>query len=279
MRNKRPKKRDNVLFSINNDNKGNLPFEHFADVHREHDAFHDEKSGSPSKRKECQGEANSTSTKRHRGGKTERNIGSEPGEKDALGLRVIGGKFRGSKLQYVGDNRVRPMKDRVREAVFNLIGPSIKGMYAIDLFGGTGAVTIEAISRGAVGATVVELHLPTAMMLRQNLESLDLLEICKLRKTDAFFWAKNLEEHPRGAPPWIVFCCPPYDFYVRREEEMLEMLKNLLDSAPVGSVFVIEADERFDFSRLPIVPTENRLRSYPPAEVGIFVKPPPVSGT
>ena len=52
--------------------------------------------------------------------------------------RIIGGKFRGRKLLYLPDRRTRPMKDRVREAVFNLIGPGIKGKHAIDLFAGTG---------------------------------------------------------------------------------------------------------------------------------------------
>ena len=201
-----------------------------------------------------------------------RNVGSEPGAKEPLGLRIIGGKFRGSKLQYVGDNRVRPMKDRVREAVFNLIGPAIKGMYAIDLFGGTGAVAIEAISRGAVAATVIEIHLPTASLLKQNLEALDLLPVCNLCKTDAFFWAKNEAEHPSKESPWIVFCSPPYDFYVSRQTEMLEMLNRLVDLAPAESIFVIEADHRFDIKLLPRMPEPNRIRSYPPAVVAVFYK-------
>ena len=54
-----------------------------------------------------------------------------------VGLRIIGGQFRGRKLQYSGDPRVRPMKDRVREAVFNLVGPDVRATHAIDLFAGT----------------------------------------------------------------------------------------------------------------------------------------------
>ena len=203
--------------------------------------------------------------------KSKRNVGSEPAAKEPLGLRIIGGKFRGRKLQYVGDNRVRPMKDRVREAVFNLIGPAIKGMHAIDLFGGTGAIAIEAISRGATSANIIELHLPTAALLKQNLEMLDLLPICNLHKTDAFFWVKSEAEHLSKAVPWIVFCSPPYDFYVSRQAEMLEMLNRLVALAPPESIFVIEADERFDLELLPIAPPENRVRSYPPAVIAIFV--------
>ena len=201
-----------------------------------------------------------------------RNTGSDPGAKEPVGLRIIGGKFRRSKLKYSGDNRVRPMKDRVREAVFNLLGPSIKGMRVIDLFGGTGAIAIEAISRGAISAEIIEIHLPTAALLRQNLEALDLLSICNLYKTDTFFWVKSECHHLPQDVPWAVFCSPPYDFYVSRQQEMLEMLNRLVALAPAESMFVIETDDRFDLSLLPIAPPENRVRFYPPAVVAIFCK-------
>ena len=201
-----------------------------------------------------------------------RNVGSEPGTKDPIGLRIIGGSLRGRKLQYTGDNRVRPMKDRVRESVFNLIGPAIKGMYAIDLFGGTGAIAIEAISRGATAATIIEMHLPTAALLRQNLETLKVLPICNLCKTDAFFWVKNEAEHPSHESPWIVFCSPPYDFYLSRKTEMLDMLHRLVDLAPDGSIFIIETDQHFDTTLLPRIPEPNRIRTYPPAVIVIFNK-------
>ena len=71
-------------------------------------------------------------------------------------MRIVGGHFRGRKLSYTGDPRVRPMKDRVREALFNLLGPDVKGTFAIDLFGGTGALALEAISRGSSAALIIE---------------------------------------------------------------------------------------------------------------------------
>ena len=85
---------------------------------------------------------------------------SPPG-RETVGLRIVGGKLRGRPLAYSGDQRTRPMKDRVREAVFNLLGPAVVGSHAIDLFAGTGALGLEAISRGAVRATFLERHLPT----------------------------------------------------------------------------------------------------------------------
>ncbi len=200
-----------------------------------------------------------------------RNIGSTPGEKEALGLRIIGGRFRGSKLAYSGDNRVRPMKDRVREAVFNLIGPDVRGKQVIDLFAGTGALSLEAISRGANFATMIELHLPTAKNARLNIESLELGQHCRLLSTDAFYWAKTREQF-ESQGPWLVFLSPPYDFFVSKKEAVLEMLRILSEAAPEGSIFVIEADSRFDFASLPFEIPEKKRRSYPPAEIGIFVK-------
>jgi 16S rRNA (guanine966-N2)-methyltransferase len=93
-----------------------------------------------------------------------------------------------------------------------------------------------------------------------------------LYKTDTFFWVKSEDNHPPKDAPWIVFCSPPYDFYISRQAEMLEMLNRLVDLSPAESIFVIEADSRFDLSLLPIAPPENRVRSYPPAVVAVFYK-------
>ena len=203
-----------------------------------------------------------------------RNVGSSPGEKEAIGLRVIGGRLRGSKLQYAGDNRVRPMKDRTREAVFNLISTTSKGKHVIDLFAGTGALAIEALSRGAVSATLIEMHLGTMRNLHINIESLALAECCRLVQADTFYMARHPAELevPHNLP-WLVFCSPPYDFYVEKQAAMLEMLQLLYENAPGESVFVIESDNRFDFDLLHLT-EENylRRRSYAPAEIGVYGK-------
>lgn len=200
-----------------------------------------------------------------------RNVGSQSFEKEPIGLRIIGGRLRGSFLAYSGDNRVRPMKNRVREAVFNLIGPSVKGKHAIDLFSGTGALAIEAISRGAVFATLIEQHLPTAKNIRTNIESLNLKNLCQLVCTDAFYWAKTRENFQSQAP-WLVFISPPYEFFASRQSEMLETMLTLYEAAPVDSIFVIEADEQFDFALLPWEIPEKKRRIYSPAHVGILTK-------
>jgi 16S rRNA (guanine966-N2)-methyltransferase len=166
------------------------------------------------------------------------------------------------------------MKDRLREAIFNLIGPGIRGKHAIDLFAGTGALGLEAVSRGAVRATLIERHNPTAALIRENVAELGAEAQAKVVAANAFLWFKMQPPAARESlaqTPWAVFCSPPYDFYVERLEEMLELIGALAAAAPTESVFIVEANERFDFARLPD-PAHWDVRSYPPADVGIWRK-------
>jgi 16S rRNA (guanine966-N2)-methyltransferase len=159
------------------------------------------------------------------------------------------------------------MKDRVREAVFNLVGPAVAGSHAIDLFAGTGALGLEAISRGAARATFLEQHFPTAQLIRENIAQLGLTSITEVVPGNAFIWSRRLP--PLDATPLTVFCSPPYDFYVERLDEVLAMLSRLLQVAPPGSMFVVESDARFDFDKLPQAEAWD-VRAYPPAHVGIL---------
>lgn len=181
--------------------------------------------------------------------------------------RIIGGKLRGRKLAYLVDRRTRPMKERVREAVFNLLGPAVAGKHAIDLFAGTGALGFEAISRGAASATFVERHFPTADAIKRSAQALGILEQCTVLPANTLLWPKRLPELP--AIPWVVFCSPPYELYVSHIAEMLALIEQLLHHAPPGSLFAVEADERFDFAQLPQADQWD-VRAYPPAVVGIF---------
>ncbi len=183
-------------------------------------------------------------------------------------LRIIGGRFRNQKLTYGGDPITRPMKERVREAVFNLIGPSIKGRYAIDPFAGTGALALEAISRGAIGATLVERHFPTTRLIRQNVQYLGIEDLITIESQDAFFWARHLPDFENR--PLVIFCSPPYSLYLSQTEAMLQLIRDLL-AASDDVVCVVESDERFDFSLLPDADQWD-VRAYAPAVVGMLRK-------
>lgn len=196
-------------------------------------------------------------------------------------LRIVGGELRGRKLLYAGDPRVRPMKDRVREAAFNLVGPSIRGCLALDLFAGTGAVGLEALSRGAARAVFIERHHPTATLLRRNIAALGVGDRAEVHVTDAFAFTRS----PAGpAPsvlprlvhlpddvPWAAFVSPPWAFFTDRREAMLELIGSVIDGAPPGSLCVVEADSGFDPGALP-EPAAWNVRRYPPALVCLFRK-------
>ena len=89
-------------------------------------------------------------------------------------MRVIGGEFRSRMLKSVPGLAVRPTPDRLREALFNVLAPSIQGKVFADLYAGTGAVGIEALSRGASQSILIEHNRAAINVLRQNLKSLGL---------------------------------------------------------------------------------------------------------
>lgn len=158
------------------------------------------------------------------------------------------------------------MKDRVREAVFNLLGGDVVGKLAIDLFAGTGALGLEAISRGASRAVFVEQHFPTARTIRQNAALLGVAERAQVVPANVLTWASTADfDSPQ---PWLVFCSPPYALYVEQNAEMLGLLAALVERAPAESAFVVESDMRFDTNLLPRSATWD-VRQYPPALIAI----------
>jgi 16S rRNA (guanine966-N2)-methyltransferase len=159
------------------------------------------------------------------------------------------------------------MKDRVRESLFNLLGPAIKGTYAIDLFGGTGALALEAMSRGSVGAVIIERHLPTVKVIRENIATLGLGETVELVASSAFRWCHQQPELPDA--PWVVFISPPYRFFTERCSDMLKLISELLDRAPSGSLIAVEATKEFEFDQLPCAEHWD-VRTYSPAVVALL---------
>lgn len=174
-------------------------------------------------------------------------------------LRIIGGEFGGRKLKYSGLRRTRPMQDRIREAAFNLLGPAVKGMHAVDLFAGTGALALEALSRGAEKATLIEAHFPSVAVINESIAALDVADRTEVFAGDVFHWWRT--GPALGAQPWLVFVSPPYDFYVDRTEGMLDLISEMLQASPPGSLFVVESDKRFDPAALPECKWDVRVYS------------------
>lgn len=206
-------------------------------------------------------------------------------DKETITLRIIAGDLRSRKFQFACDPRTRPMKDRTREAVMNLLGGTLEGHWAFDLFGGSGVLGFESVSRGASHAWVWEILKPGARVIQKIAEDLGVSGQVTVLDQDVLRWSRTLAEGFQtlasrlegvGQPidgyflgqPWVVFCCPPYAMWESQGAEITQMLEAWTTAAPKGSLFAVELEQRTDLAYLPI--TANwEVRHYAPAQVAI----------
>lgn len=127
-------------------------------------------------------------------------------------MRVIAGRYRSRILKSLKRLALRPTSDRLRETLFNVLGPDIAGSRFVDLFAGTGAIGIEALSRGAWEVVFVENHAPAAALIRRNLESLGIRKGAKVLAVDALRGLERLAAKEKSKTPLYdyIFLDPPY---------------------------------------------------------------------
>ena len=150
-------------------------------------------------------------------------------------MRVIAGKYRSRTLRSLKGQRLRPTSDRLRETLFNILGSTVGGSTFVDLYAGTGAVGIEALSRGARYAIFVEQHPPAVALIRRNLESLEIGAEAEILGMDVARAIERLEA--RHVHAQFVFVDPPYAAY-SEYESALEALGESSLVAPEGRVIV-----------------------------------------
>jgi len=122
-------------------------------------------------------------------------------------MRIIAGSFKGRRLATVR-GKIRPTSDKVREAVFNILGPAVTEARVLDLFAGTGALGLEALSRGANLAVFVEDHAASLTVLRRNVETLGLTDRVEVLPLSVKAGLKKLAA--RQAEFELAFLDPPY---------------------------------------------------------------------
>ena len=171
-------------------------------------------------------------------------------------LRIIGGQMRGRGVMYSGDRSTRPMKDSIRETLFNILGKSVQGTIAFDLFAGTGVLAIESLSRGSVKAIAVEKAGLTAKNIRASADNIGIGKELEVLTGDAFRIgpARMREQHDlenSETAPWIVYLCPPYSMWMEMTDKMFELIQVTASLAPQGSQIVVETDKFFDPTSLP----------------------------
>ncbi|MFM9939281.1 MAG: 16S rRNA (guanine(966)-N(2))-methyltransferase RsmD [Hyphomicrobiaceae bacterium] len=126
-------------------------------------------------------------------------------------MRIVGGRLRGRALVTPADQRIRPTSDRVREAVFNILAHGIddfalQGALVLDLFAGTGALGLEALSRGAASCLFVEEDAEARGLIRDNIEAFGLTGVTRIYRRDA----TDLGDAGNREPFTLAFLDPPY---------------------------------------------------------------------
>ncbi len=134
-----------------------------------------------------------------------------------MGLRVIAGRAKGRKLSLVPGAGTRPVQDKVKQALFNIIGPDIEGARFLDLFAGTGSVGIEALSRGAAAAVFLDTHPAAVRTIEANLARTGLRDRAQVLRREALAYLR--QERPE--PFDYVYVAPPQYQGLWREAVLL----------------------------------------------------------
>lgn len=152
-------------------------------------------------------------------------------------MRVIAGKLKGRTLASVPGNSTRPTTDKVKESIFNMIGPYFSGGICLDLYAGTGALGIEAISRGMEKGIFIDQDRRAIQTILTNLQNLNIASFAEVYKNDAEKAIAHLSK--RGLKFDLVFLDPPY-----AKEKNAEIIAGLLEQNLLNdnAVIVVEHD-------------------------------------
>ena len=175
-------------------------------------------------------------------------------------LRVHGGEARGRVLQ--APRGIRPSSGQVVEAIFNLVGPRVVDATVLDLFAGSGALGIEALSRGAARATFVERADASARILRRNLDELDYTDRATVVRADAVRWLRGHPEQVAAAS--LILLDPPYG-----DDSAERALRELDATAAEEALVVAEVGAGTQPPQLARL-REQRSRRYGDSEVWIL---------
>ena len=175
-------------------------------------------------------------------------------------MRVIAGAYRSRILKSLKGLALRPTSDRLRETLFNVLAPAVAGSRFLDLFAGTGAIGIEALSRGAKEVVFVENHAPAVALIRRNLESLGIRKSATVVGMDALRGLEKLASRQNqkvgGGLFDFIFLDPPYS----AAKDYSRVLEFLGSGDLLASAGIVIAEHRRGFALTEEVGTVRRYR-------------------
>ena len=153
-------------------------------------------------------------------------------------MRIITGTARGTKLETIDSLATRPTSDKVKEAVFSMIQFEIEGRRVLDLFGGSGQLALEALSRGAAHATIIDESREAVNVIINNAKHAKLYDRCRISAISANAFLKGFNDAEKFN---IVFLDPPYDSSLMHDS--LELIAEREVTAP-GALIICETDTK-----------------------------------
>jgi 16S rRNA (guanine966-N2)-methyltransferase len=163
-------------------------------------------------------------------------------------LRIVAGSLRGRKLSCSVNANLRPTPQRVREALFSILGNAVPGRPFLDVFAGTGVVGLEALSREASSVTFVERDFRLVEELERHLRTFGLEDEAVIERADVYRW---IERWQAPAEPVTIFVSPPFADFARRPEDIMNVMARLQHKAAPGSVVVLQAETNAELNHLP----------------------------
>jgi 16S rRNA (guanine966-N2)-methyltransferase len=186
-------------------------------------------------------------------------------------MRIIAGQRRGHKINGPRPTAdTRPTSDLVRESLFNILGELVRDRLIVDLFAGTGAVGLEALSRGASRAIFVERNRENVGLIHRNIAALRYEARATVRHADAYRFARTLRA--LDDRPIVVFLDPPYRDYEVNARRVHHMISGLIEQLPGGSAIALESGRTLDSQILPDFDSWD-TRRYGNTQVAIRVSP------
>jgi 16S rRNA (guanine(966)-N(2))-methyltransferase RsmD len=163
-------------------------------------------------------------------------------------IRIVAGSLRGRRLKVVVHPGMRPTPQRVREALFSILGNAIPGRPFVDVFAGSGVVGLEALSRGATTAIFLERDHRLANDIETHLRDFGVQREGQLLRSDVYRWAERWR--PPGEPV-NVFVSPPFPDLENRPADFHRLIITLQEKLPAGSVLTVQGEDTFDPTTLP----------------------------
>lgn len=184
-------------------------------------------------------------------------------------IRIIGGDLRGRKIEVKLDPHLRPMSDRAREALFNILAADVPDRPFFDIFAGSGAVGLEALSRGASQATFIEKDGLAVQAILKHAKTFGVDDRTRVLQVDAYRW---IEKGAIPAETANYFLGPPYQDLMSHADAVVWVLTILKNRVAPGSQVVLQTDEDYDPKQLPDADQWD-IRRYGRNQLALWTQP------